>query len=87
MQWEEVRQTYPDQWVVIEAISAYSNDNKRFVEDIAVLDRFDDSMEALRRHAELHKQKPDHEFYFFHTSRKNLDILEKSGLNKMDISL
>ncbi|MDQ0220663.1 hypothetical protein ELQ35_05965 [Peribacillus cavernae] len=85
MQWEEVRQAYPEKWVVLEAIESYSQDNIRVVKDMAVLDCFDDSMQALRRHAELHKQKPDREFYFFHTSRENLDIHEKkwTGLRKV----
>lgn len=85
MHWEEVRQAYPDKWVVLEAIGAYSHDDIRVVEDMAVLNSFDDSMEALRRHDELHKQKPDREFYFFHTSRENLDIREKkwTGLRKI----
>ena len=52
---------------------------------IAVIDFFDDSMEAFRRHQELHKQKPNRELYFFHTSREDLDIREKkwTGLRKI----
>lgn len=85
MQWKEVRHTYPDKWVVLEAIEAHSDNNIRVIEDMSVLDCFDDSMEALRRHAELHKLKPDREFYFFHTSRENLDIHEKkwTGLRRI----
>lgn len=85
MLWVEVKQAYPEKWVVFEAIEAHSNDNYRVVDDIAVVDAFDDSMQALRRHSELHKQKPNREFYFFHTSREKLDIREKkwAGLRKV----
>lgn len=85
MLWEEVKQAYPNKWVVFEAIEAYSDNNFRIVEDIAVIDSFEDSMEAFRRHAELHRQKPNREFYFFHTSREQLDIREKkwAGLRKI----
>lgn len=85
MLWEEVRSTYPDKWVVFEAIEAHSDSNYRIVDDIAVIDYFDESMEAFRRHSELHKQKPNRELYFFHTSREKLDIREKkwAGLRKI----
>ncbi len=79
MQWEGVRQSYPEKWVVLEAIEAHSENNIRIVEDMAVLDSFEDSMEAFRRHTELHKVNPNREFYFFHTSHENLEIQEKGG--------
>ncbi|MEI3597867.1 MULTISPECIES: hypothetical protein [unclassified Oceanobacillus] len=74
MLWEEVRLTYPNKWVVFEAIKAHSDNNYRKIDDIAVIDYFDNSMEALQRHAKLQKEKPRHELYFFHTSRKKLHI-------------
>ncbi|HHW35812.1 MAG TPA: hypothetical protein GXX18_00690 [Bacillales bacterium] len=85
MLWEEVRQAYPDKWVVLEAIEAHSDSNYRIVDEIAVIDIYDDSMDALHRHSELHKQKPNRELYFFHTSREELNILEKkwAGLRKI----
>lgn len=73
MLWEEIRKFYPGKWVVFEAIEAYSDSNNRIVDDVAVIDYFDDSMEAFHRHSELHKQKPNRELYFFHTSRVELD--------------
>ncbi|MBO0993207.1 hypothetical protein [Bacillus sp. SD088] len=65
MLWEEVKKVSPDQWVVFEAIEAHSDNHYRIVDDIAVIDSFDDSMDAFRRHSKLHKQKTYHEFYFF----------------------
>lgn len=85
MLWEDVRKAYPDKWVVFEAIEAHSDSNYRIVDDIAVIDSFEDSMDAFRRHNELHKQKPNRELYFFHTSREDLEIREKkwTGLRKI----
>ncbi len=85
MQWEEVKKTYPDKWIVFEAIDAHSDNNYRIIDDIAVIDYFTDSMEAFRRHSELHKQNPNRELYFFHTSREKLDIEEVkwTGLRKI----
>lgn len=69
MLWEEVRNAYPNKWVVFEAIEAHSDHNYRIVDDIAIIDSFNDSMDAFHRHTELHRQKPNRELYFFHTSR------------------
>lgn len=77
MLWDKVRKAYPDKWVVFEAIETHSSRNYRIVDDIAVIDSFDNSIDAFHRHNILHKQKPNREFYFFHTSRENLDIREK----------
>lgn len=79
MRWKEVRKAYPEKWVVFEAIDAHSDSNYRIVEDIAVIDCFNDSLEVFRRHNELHKQEPKRELYFFHTSREKLDIREKNS--------
>ena len=85
MLWEEVRETHPNTWVVFEAIDAHSDNNYRIIDDIAVIDYFDDSMEAFHRHSELHKKNPNRELYFFHTSRKKLDVEEVkwTGLRKI----
>jgi hypothetical protein len=85
MIWEDVRKAYPNTWVVFEAIRAHSKNNYRIVDEIAVIDSFNDSMQALRRHSELHKLKPSRELYFFHTSREELNIHEKkwAGLRKV----
>ncbi|MCD8502993.1 MAG: hypothetical protein LRY71_16740 [Bacillaceae bacterium] len=80
MLWEEVRKAYPEKWVVFEAIESHTDRDYRIVDDIAVIDSFDDSMDAFRRHNELHKQKPNRELYFFHTTREDLNIREKKWI-------
>ena len=32
MRWEEIRQHYPQQWLLVEALKAHSEDNKRVLE-------------------------------------------------------
>lgn len=80
MQWQEVRNHYPNRWLLIEAIRAYSEDNRRVVEDLAVVDTFDDSVAAMKRYAGLHRESPQRELYVFHTDREALDIHERSWL-------
>lgn len=78
MKWEEVCQAFPDQWVLIEAIQAYTNDeSERILEEVAPLNKFSKSPEAMRAYQELHRENPSRELYVLHTSRKNPNIIEK----------
>lgn len=80
MKWEEVRQQYPHQWQLVEAIRAHSEANRRVVEELAVVDPFASSASALQRYNELHRQEPQRELYVLHTDRKQLDIRERHWL-------
>jgi hypothetical protein len=78
MQWSEVKEHYPSQWVLIEAIDAITKDKKRIVEQLSVVNVFnEDSKEALRKYIELHRANKERELYVVHTSREELDIEEK----------
>ena len=76
MKWKEVRESYPEKWLLIEAISARTEDNKRIVEELTVINSFDDNNEALKEYIQLHKTYPEKEMYVVHTSRIELDIEE-----------
>ncbi|MNI67966.1 putative multiple-sugar transport system permease YteP [compost metagenome] len=44
---------------------------------------FNDSMMAMKRFYELHREKPNREYVFFHTSREKLQLREKwSGVRR-----
>lgn len=40
MTWEEVKKIYPNQWLLIEAIEAHTQEDKRIVNQIAVINNF-----------------------------------------------
>jgi hypothetical protein len=50
MQWQEIRQHYPHQWLLVEAITAHSTSGKRILEQLAVVDTFPDSVTAMKRY-------------------------------------
>lgn len=77
MQWEEVKERFPNEWVVMEATKAYSSEGNRYIEEVIVIDRFDNSTSAMRRYNELHKREPHREYCFFHTSRPALVARER----------
>lgn len=78
MTWEEVKKTYPNQWLLIEAIEAYTEGDKRIVNQIAVIDNFyEDNNKALLHYLQLHRKYRERELYVVHTSRPELDIIEQ----------
>ncbi len=80
MKWTEVQNLCPNEWVVIEAMEAYSDNGIRFVDDMAIVQHFDDSYEAMKHCNELLRNHPGSEFYFFHTSRPQVGIRERQWI-------
>ena len=78
MNWTEIRKTYPDQWLLIEALEAHTTtDNRRVLDRLAVIETCPDGSMAMQRYRHLHQTYPQREFYFVHTSREELDIRER----------
>ena len=77
MIWSKVREAYPDQWLIIEALAAHTQGNERLLDRIAVIETCPDGATALQRYQKLHHKYPHREFYFVHTQRDELDITER----------
>ncbi len=80
MRWEEIRESYPGQWLVIEALEARTEGQQRRLDHIAVVERCPDGRAALQRYRLLHQEYPLRELYFVHTGREVLDIRERQWL-------
>jgi len=80
MQWQAIRKTYPQQWLLLEALKVHSEGDKRILDQLAVLGTFGDSVMALQSYAQLHRESPGRELYVFHTSRETLDVVERQWL-------
>ncbi len=80
MEWQVIREHYPQQWLLLEAIKAHSQANKRILEQLAVIGMFPDSVSAMHSYAQLHREAPKRELYIFHTSRPELDVTERQWL-------
>ena len=78
--WEEIRQQFPRQWLLVEAIAAHSSEGKRVLDDIAVLDAFQGAGAAMKSYQELHRRSPQRELYVVHSDREALDITEVDWL-------
>ncbi|HSB72157.1 MAG TPA: hypothetical protein VLT62_22745 [Candidatus Methylomirabilis sp.] len=81
MLWPEVRNAYPSQWLVVEALEAQTMaGNRRRLGRLAVIESCPDGNTAFQRYRHLHQEYPAREFYFVHTSREELDIRERQWL-------
>jgi len=77
MRWEEIRRQYPEQWLLLEAIAAHSENGQRILDQLAVIGTYTDSRSAMRGYAQLHHRDPQRELYVLHTSRENIVIPER----------
>ena len=77
MRWEEIRGQYPEQWLLLEAIAAHSENHQRILDQLAVIRAYPDSQSAMREYAQLHHRDPQCELYVLHTSRENIVISER----------
>jgi hypothetical protein len=80
MRWSEIREQYPDHWLIVEALEAHTEGGRRTLEQMTVVEVCSDGAAAFQRYRALHRQYPLREFYFVHTARTELDIRERYWL-------
>jgi hypothetical protein len=78
MTWQAIRELHPDQWLLLEVLEAESEQDQRFLKNMAVLERFADSLSALRAYRELKKSQPSKELVVLHTNRLDSTILQRN---------
>lgn len=78
MKWTEARKTYPDKWLLFEAVEAHSENGKRIVDELSVINVYDDGRKALEDYAEKYKKDKTREMYVYNTKNEELRIEEKN---------
>ncbi len=78
MKWHDVRGQYPDAWLLIEAMEAHTTEEKRrIVDQLVVIEPYNDFYKAMSAYKELHHQKPNRELYVVHTVNEEIRIKER----------
>ncbi|THF73296.1 hypothetical protein [Cohnella fermenti] len=77
MKWGEITELYPSRLVLVEAIKASSNERIRQLEDMAVIQDYNNPQEAWSGYKHFHKLHPSRELYVFHTSRSDVEVVEE----------
>jgi hypothetical protein len=80
MKWSDVREHFPDQWLLVEATTAHTEGAQRIVEDLAVVDTYNSGKSAMAGYLTLHREAPQRELYVLHTDRERLEIEEMRWL-------
>jgi hypothetical protein len=69
MKWDEVKRLYPHRFVKLQILKSHIENNVRHIEDMAVVQAFDDEKEATR---ELVPSKDD--VIVYHTGKEKIEI-------------
>lgn len=80
MKWNEARKAYPNKWILFEAIESHSENSKRIVEELSVINIYDEGKEALKEYAEKHKKDKSREMYVYNTKNEELLIEERNWI-------
>lgn len=80
MNWETLRENFPNKWVLLEAIEAHSNDGRRILDRISLINTYDEGKKALEDYKLIHKKEPSRELYVAHTIKTELKIIERQWL-------
>lgn len=70
MKWEEVKEIYPQTYVLLQVLKSHVDGDKKYIDDVAIIRAIDDAKEATR---ELVSAKPGTLVY--HTSKEKIEIL------------
>lgn len=81
MKWSEARKTYPNKWIVFDSLKQHEEDNKLIVEDIAIIEVFDDLNDAFKYYRMLHRQDKSRQVSFDDTRKDKLEYeIKRIGL-------
>lgn len=80
MEWQQIRERYPGQWLLVEAIEAHSSEGRRLLDDLTVVQEYPNGEDAMRGYLDLHRRSPEREFYVLHTDRETLEVDEREWL-------
>ena len=70
MNWAEVVQAYPDQWVLVEVLVAHEEEHQRVLDQVVVVETCDDGASTWQAYDRWHEAHPQREFYFAHVPLK-----------------
>lgn len=73
MKWEEARKTYPNQWIVFDILNEHEEDNKLIIEDVAIIEVFEDINDAWQYYRTLHRKDKTRELSFDCTKKEKLE--------------
>lgn len=79
MKWKEVRELYPNQFVKFEILESHIEDNKEYVDDVAIIKAISDGKEARK---EFIKCKPEQLVYNTKNEELTIQLVKHIGVRR-----
>lgn len=79
MKWQEVRELYPNKFVKLEIIESHIEDDKEYVDEVAVIKAISDNKEAMR---EFIKCKNKQVIYSTSNEEFIIDVVKHIGIRR-----
>ena len=80
MTWQEIRKQYPDKFIIMEGLDYHYTDNKKYYDNISILEICDKGETAWKTYQKIHSEYPSKEIYFQHTKHDKIEIFERKWL-------
>ncbi|CAI3543072.1 MULTISPECIES: hypothetical protein [Clostridium] len=81
MKWAKVREQYPNSWVVFDSLEEHEENNILYVEDIAIIEVFNDLNDAYKLYRTLHRQDKNRKLSLGDTRKDSLQYeIKRIGL-------
>ncbi|RDI37934.1 hypothetical protein [Falsibacillus pallidus] len=77
MKWSEVRKLFPERCVLVEALQSQTKGKEKFIEEMAVIDDFENGNAAWKVYKKLHMENQNRELYIFHTNNEEIKVIEQ----------
>lgn len=79
MKWKGIRNQYPHQWLLLEAMDAHTESNRRIVEQFSVLNSYINSHQAMKSYSQIHHESPDRELYVLNLNKTKWKFWKDNG--------
>jgi hypothetical protein len=84
MTWQEIREAFPNRWLVLETLEAHEEGNQRIITSAAVLAQFGDNGNAAwDEYVRLHRLDRTRDYFPFHTANEALTLIVKKSIRRM----
>ncbi|MED0659424.1 hypothetical protein [Bacillus smithii] len=77
MKWSEVRRHFPERCVLVEALKSEMRGKERVIEEMSVIDDFENGNAAWKAYKKLHVENQTRELYIFHTKNEEIKVIEQ----------
>lgn len=76
MRWSDIREAYPNEWLILEVLSSHTETSVIVPDRLAVTESCTDASKIMERYTALRHEFPDRFLCFAHTSRETIEFEE-----------